>query len=169
MNKILNILLIGLIIIVVVGLFFLAIPKYQVEMIRLDDETVMITKINILTGKTETYYRGGKKAKEVYEYIEGIGNKGAIQEDIRAKSIVIVNDEGQEVIRLGSFQDGNGIIGITDKAGTPIAIMGAGKDGGRISITNKAGTPVVDMVANEKDNGEIRVFNNSGKEIGSLP
>jgi hypothetical protein len=42
-------------------------------MIRLDDETVMITKINILTGKTETYYRGGKKAKEVYEYIEGEG------------------------------------------------------------------------------------------------
>jgi uncharacterized membrane protein len=74
MNKILNILLIGLIIIVVVGLFYLAIPKYQVEMIRLDDETVMITKINTLTGKTETYYRGGKKAKEIYEYIEGKGH-----------------------------------------------------------------------------------------------
>ena len=49
MNKILNILLIGLFIIVVVGLIYLAIPKYQVEMIRLDDETVMITKINTLT------------------------------------------------------------------------------------------------------------------------
>ncbi|MBU4510528.1 hypothetical protein KJ830_05720 [bacterium] len=73
MNKILNILLVGLFIIVVVGLIYLAIPKYQVEMIRLDDETVMITKINTLTGKTETYYRGGKKAKESYEYIEGKG------------------------------------------------------------------------------------------------
>lgn len=52
----------------------MAIPKYQVEMIRLDDETVMITKINTLTGKTETYYRGGKKAKEIYEYIEGKGH-----------------------------------------------------------------------------------------------
>jgi len=61
MNKILNILLIGLIIIVAVGLFYLAIPKYQVETIRLDDETVMITIINTLTGKTETdYYRRGK-------------------------------------------------------------------------------------------------------------
>lgn len=70
MNKILNILLVGLIIIVVVGLFYLAIPKYQVEMVRLDDKTVMITKINTLTGKTETYYKGGKKAKEIYEYIE---------------------------------------------------------------------------------------------------
>jgi len=73
MNKILNILLIGLIVIVLAGAIFLAIPKYQVEMIRLDDETVMITKINTLTGKTETYYRGGKKAKEIYEYIEGKG------------------------------------------------------------------------------------------------
>jgi len=43
-------------------------------MIRLDDETVMITKINTLTEKIETYYRGGKKAKEIYEYIEGEGN-----------------------------------------------------------------------------------------------
>ena len=57
MNKILNILLIGLIIIAAVGLIYLAIPKYQIEMIRLDDETVMITKINTLTGKTQTYYR----------------------------------------------------------------------------------------------------------------
>jgi len=57
-----------------VGLFYLAIPKYQIETIRLDDETVMITKINTLTGETETYYRGGKKAKEIYEYIEGKGH-----------------------------------------------------------------------------------------------
>jgi hypothetical protein len=27
-----------------------------------------------LTGKTETYYKGGKKAKEIYEYIEGKGH-----------------------------------------------------------------------------------------------
>jgi hypothetical protein len=38
-------LLVGLITIVVVGLFYLAIPKYQVEIVRLDDKTVMITKI----------------------------------------------------------------------------------------------------------------------------
>ena len=73
MNKILNILLIGLIIIVLAGAIFLVIPKYQVEMVRLDNDTVMITKINTLTGKTETCYRGGKKAKEIYEYIEGKG------------------------------------------------------------------------------------------------
>ena len=74
MDKILNILLIGLIIIVLAGAIFLVIPKYQVEMVRLDDETVMVTKINTLTGKTKTYYIGDKKAKESYEYIEGKGH-----------------------------------------------------------------------------------------------
>ena len=73
MNKILDILLIGLIIIVLAGAIFLVIPKYQVEMVRLDNDTVMITKINTLTGKTETYYKGSKKVKEIYEYIEGKG------------------------------------------------------------------------------------------------
>jgi len=34
----------------------------------------MITKINILTGKTEKYYKEGKKAKEIYGYIEGKGH-----------------------------------------------------------------------------------------------
>ena len=73
MNKILDILLIGLIIIILAGAIFLVIPKYQVEMVRLDNDTVMITKINTLTGKTEAYYRGGKKAKEIYKYNEGKG------------------------------------------------------------------------------------------------
>ena len=36
----------------------------------------MITKINTLTGETETYYRGGKKAKEIYEDI--LRGKGII-------------------------------------------------------------------------------------------
>ena len=66
--------MVGLITIVVVGLFYLAIPKYQVKMVRLDDKTVIITKINALTRKTETYYRVSKKAKEIYEYIKGRGH-----------------------------------------------------------------------------------------------
>jgi hypothetical protein len=54
LNKILNILLIGLIIIVVVGLFYLAIPKYQVNIANLKDGTVILIKMNTLTGKIET-------------------------------------------------------------------------------------------------------------------
>lgn len=51
MNKILNILLIGLSIIVVVGLIYLAIPKYQVNTVKINDNQILITKINTLTGQ----------------------------------------------------------------------------------------------------------------------
>ena len=51
MNKILNILLIGLFIIVVVGLIYLAIPKYQVNTVKINDNQILITKINTLTGQ----------------------------------------------------------------------------------------------------------------------
>ncbi len=51
MNKILNILLIGLSIIVIVGLIYLAIPKYQVNTVRINDNQILITKINTLTGQ----------------------------------------------------------------------------------------------------------------------
>jgi cell division protein FtsL len=52
MNKILNILLIGLFIIVIVALIYLAIPKYQVNTVRINDNQILITKINTLTGQT---------------------------------------------------------------------------------------------------------------------
>jgi len=60
MNKILNILLIGLIIIVVVGLIYLAIPKYQVNTVRINDNQILITKINTLTGQTSLETRNIK-------------------------------------------------------------------------------------------------------------
>jgi len=39
-----------------------------------------------------------------------VESKVAIQEEIRAKSIVIVNDAGQEVVKLGSNDEGNGLV-----------------------------------------------------------
>jgi hypothetical protein len=72
----------------------LVIPKYQVEVFRLDNETVIITKINTLTGNTETYYKRGKKAKEIYEYIEGKGhyNKRGKQRDISSFGNRLLNN-----------------------------------------------------------------------------
>ena len=52
MNKILNLLLIGLFIIVIIGLIYLAIPKYQVNTVKINDNQILITKINTLTGQT---------------------------------------------------------------------------------------------------------------------
>ena len=60
MNKILNILLIGLFIIVVVGLIYLAIPKYQINTVKINDNQILITKINTLTGQTSLETRSIK-------------------------------------------------------------------------------------------------------------
>jgi len=63
MNKILNILLIGLFIIAAVGLIYLAIPKYQVNTVRINDNQILITKINTLTGQTSLETRNIKSKR----------------------------------------------------------------------------------------------------------
>ncbi|MBA7576651.1 hypothetical protein ES708_18492 [subsurface metagenome] len=51
-------LLFGLIIIAILGLIYLAIPKYQIHTVRIDNDYVLITKINALTGEITTNYEG---------------------------------------------------------------------------------------------------------------
>ena len=98
-----------------------------------------------------------------------VESKGAIQEEIRARMIAIVNDEGQEVVILWTNKDGIGLIAIANKTATIVADMTPSEDGdGRVSISNKAGMPVVDMRANKGD-GVIAVYNRYGKGISSLP
>jgi hypothetical protein len=93
----------------------------------------------------------------------------AIQEEILARRIAIVNDAGQEVVLLSTSGDGNGAIVIYNKDGTPVALMVADEVGGAMGIYNKDGDFVVYMGASDEDNGEITVFNKSGKVIGTLP
>ena len=50
-------LLFGLIIIAILGLVYIAIPKYQIHSVRVDDDYVLITKINTLTGDITTNYK----------------------------------------------------------------------------------------------------------------
>jgi len=71
----------------------------------------------------------------------------AIQEDIRARRIVIVNDAGQEVVKLLTNDEDNGVV----------------------QIYNKDGTLVAEMRVSKNDNGEILVGNKNNKVIGSLP
>jgi hypothetical protein len=119
-----------------------------------------------------------------------VESKVAIQEEIRARSISIVNAEGQEVINLCANKasggiisiynkdgtlgatmiadENGGMIGITNKAGNSVVVMGALEDGGRVEIDNKAGTSVIYMGV-YKDNGLIEVYNKYGKMVGSLP
>jgi len=85
----------------------------------------------------------------------------AIQEEIRARRIVIVNDEGREVVLLSASKDGNGAIVICNKDGTPAAFMGANEYGGAMSIKNKDGTPAANMIAIESG-GTMDVSNKDG-------
>lgn len=66
MNKFLNILLMGLIIIAVVGLIYLVIPKYSVNTVRIDENWVLVTRVNTLTGQVtnnKKYIGAGKYEK----------------------------------------------------------------------------------------------------------
>jgi hypothetical protein len=83
-----------------------------------------------------------------------VESKVAIQEEIRARRIVIVNDAGQEVVRLLTNDEDNGVVQIHN---------------GVVQIYNKDGTLVAEMRVSKNDNGEILVGNKNNKVIGSLP
>ncbi|MBU4349984.1 hypothetical protein KJ830_03260 [bacterium] len=114
-----------------------------------------------------------------------------IQEEIKARRIVIVNDAGQEVVELSTDVENNGGVVILNKSGNNVvimgayeyggimsvynkdgkthAVMGATENGGAMTVINKDDNAVAGMIVGENDNGEIGVWNKSGKRIGSLP
>lgn len=57
MKKVSRILSFGLIIISILVLIYLVIPKYQIHSVRVDDDTVVITRINTITGEIDIKYR----------------------------------------------------------------------------------------------------------------
>ena len=91
----------------------------------------------------------------------------AIQEEIMARQISIVNDEGQRIVELWAYKGGGGIT-VYNKDGTLVASMRAISSGGGITLLTKAGTIAADIGAC-KDGGEVVVCNNHGEVIGSLP
>ncbi|MHC2995409.1 MAG: hypothetical protein IBV53_07920 [Candidatus Atribacteria bacterium] len=98
-----------------------------------------------------------------------VEGKVAIQEEIVARHITIMNDAGRPVVVLSAYKDGNGGIDIYNNSGNLVANTGASEDGGFMGIFNKAYIPVVVVVADEDGNGKIVVFNKSGKVMGGLP
>jgi len=98
-----------------------------------------------------------------------VEGKVAIQEEIVARRITIMNNTGRPVVVLSAYKDGNGGIDIYNNSGNLVANMGASEDGGFMGIFNKAYIPVVVVVADEDGNGKIVVFNKSGKVMSGLP
>lgn len=122
--------------------------------------------------------------------MEMLKSQEAIQEEIRARMIEIVNDEGQPVIvlladknggtilvgnnndisvfRMGANENGNGEEIIYNKDGTPGVKLTASASGGIMSVNNQDGIPVA-MMGGGRGNGVMAVLNDFGKVIGSLP
>ena len=96
-----------------------------------------------------------------------VESKTVIQEEIRARSISIVNDAGQVVVNLYADEDG-GVISISNKDSARVALMGALKDGdGGIGIYNKAGNAVAGIVVSD-DSGFIGVHNKYGISVATM-
>ena len=65
MRKVKQTLLLGLVIIVVCLLIYLVVPKYQIHSVRVDDDTVVVTRINTITGEISTEY--GKEKSAIWD------------------------------------------------------------------------------------------------------
>jgi len=101
-------------------------------------------------------------------FVDGnVESKADIQDEIRARSIVIVNDAGQGVVKLWVYEGGGGIT-VHNKDGNIVASMRAISSGGGMTFLNKAGNVVAD-IGSCKYGGEVVVCNNHGEVISSLP
>ena len=67
-NKVGKTLLLGLIILVVAGIIYLIVPKYQIQSVRVDDDTVVVTRINTITGRVDTSYKSPDKLTYLNKY-----------------------------------------------------------------------------------------------------
>jgi hypothetical protein len=75
-------------------------------------------------------------------------SQGAIQEEVRARRIVIVNEAGQEVVKLVNDEN-SGAVMIYNNSDNLVVIVGADENGGEISVANQSGTPVAGMGSSE--------------------
>jgi len=56
MRKVGKTLLFGLVILGIAVVIYMVVPKYQIQSVRVDDDYVVITKVNTLTGKVDINY-----------------------------------------------------------------------------------------------------------------
>lgn len=91
-----------------------------------------------------------------------VESKEIIQEEIRARRIVIVNDAGQEVVELSINVENNGLIVIYNKSGNIVSCMLGDVDGGLMSVFNKDRETVTMMGINGEGGGMMSVCNKDG-------
>lgn len=93
-------------------------------------------------------------AFHVFLVDDNVESQVAIQEEIRARHIAIVNDVGRKVVELGSNDEGNGLVLIHN---------------GVVRLFNKEGGLVAEMRVTKEESGEMVVGNKNHKLIGKIP
>ncbi len=85
-------------------------------------------------------------------------------ENIRAKKIELMGDDGNQLVVLSSHQ-GDGVFAVFTKEGD--AVIGAGVDSGMVffTVNSKEGKPIVDVMVGESGDGHLTVNSNEGKEL----
>jgi len=57
MHKVGKTLLFGLVILAIAVVIYMVVPKYQIQSVRVDDDTVVVTRINTITGEITISYK----------------------------------------------------------------------------------------------------------------
>ena len=70
MRKVGKTLLFGLAILAIAGLVYLVVPKYQIQSVRVDDDTVVVTRINTITGEISTKTKSTYKSSVFSKYLD---------------------------------------------------------------------------------------------------
>ena len=86
---------------------------------------------------------------------------------IRAKKFQVVTDEGKVQARLYADADG-GVLGISDKNGKDVAVLGVNAHGGgMLGVADRNGKDVAEISANA-DGGVLLISNKVGKSVAGI-
>jgi len=94
-------------------------------------------------------------------------SKSLLNENIiKTKTLIITDDNGNEVVELSSMDDG-GVLKVLNKYGTIIGALGSNQNGnGQFLVLNKNANPMAFMGTTEDNAGLIRTFL-TGKRVST--
>ena len=90
-----------------------------------------------------------------------------LSEEVRTKKLVIVNDDGQEVIIAGAGIAGDGILKVKNKSGQDLIYAGpdAEEGHGLLTVSNKSGEDIIIASSSADGDGAFIVKDKSGQEL----
>lgn len=83
---------------------------------------------------------------------------------VAVRQLLVVNDEGQIVLRLCAGLDGNGLLAVSDKHGITSTTLSGGENGGRVCVADASGE-VVGALQGRLGRGEVVLMSPSGSRV----